>query len=287
MTTVFRASASAADSLLGLGPLADLPGTWVGTGFNLISRPDAHNNNPFFLQLSKTQETLTFTEIGAPIPNRGSGQDDIFFSGVHYVQQISDVVTKGALHLEPGMWLNLPATTDPVADASVARLATIPHGDALLAQGTSFTVPGGPQIDAVSSTPINSTGPDAGKPVTNEQYLAPFTTTELPPDIPDGSIANPNLVLTEAIADQKIVETTVLAIDTATAIGGTAGGIQNIPFVVQNANATSMKAIFWIEQVQREDGDGVFLQLQYTQTVILDFLGIAWPHIAVGTLVKQ
>jgi hypothetical protein len=30
-----------------------------------------------------------------------------------------------------------------------------------------------------------------------------------------------------------------------------------------------------------------FLQLQYSQTVILDFFGLNWPHIAVATLVKQ
>ena len=28
-------------------------------------------------------------------------------------------------------------------------------------------------------------------------------------------------------------------------------------------------------------------QLQYTQLVMLDFNGIHWPHVTVGTLVKQ
>lgn len=286
MPAVFRASAPVADAGPDLGPLLELPGTWVGNGFNLISRPDQHDNKPFFLELNATRETLSFTEIGAPVPNRGSGQDDIFFLGVHYLQRISDAVTNGALHLEPGMWLNLPATTDPAAPASVARLATIPHGDALLAQGSSLTVAGPPQIASVDSTPTFSAGPNAGQPVTGA-YLDPFTTTPLPPGIPDGAIANPNVVLTEAIAQQKILETTVLIISTSTQVGGTAGGIQNIPFVVQNANATAMSAIFWIEKVQSEDGTGTFMQLQYTQQVTLDFLGIAWPHIQVATLVKQ
>ncbi len=286
MTAVFRASAPTAEAGPDLGPLLELPGTWVGSGFSLISRPDKHDDKPFFLELNSTRETLTFTQIGAPIPNRGSGQDDIFFLGVHYLQQISDAVTQGALHLEPGMWLNLPATTEPVAPASVVRLATIPHGDALLAQGRSLTVPSGPEIDVADSTPTFSTGPNAGQPVTG-QYLDPFTTTPLPPGIPRGAIANPNVVLTDAIKNQKIVETTVLIIDTKTQIGGTAGGIENIPFVVRNADATSISAVFWIEKVQREHGDGHFLQLQYTQTVILNFLGIDWPHIQVATLVKH
>ncbi|QUQ70938.1 heme-binding protein [Kutzneria sp. CA-103260] len=286
METVFRASAPVADAGPDLGPLLELPGTWVGDGFNLISRPDQHDNKPFFLELNATRETLSFTPIGAPIPNRGSGQDDIFFQGVHYLQQVSDAATNGALHLEPGMWLNIPATTDPVAPASVVRMATIPHGDALLAQGSSLLVPGPPQIAPVDSTPTFSTGPNTGQKVTGP-YLDPFTKTRLPHGIPHGAIANPNVVLTEAISKQKILETTVLIISTTTEIGGSAGGIQNIPFVVKNANAVSMSAIFWIEKVQTEDGTGTFMQLQYTQQVMLDFLGINWPHIQVATLVKQ
>lgn len=286
MASVFRASAPVADAGPDLGPLLELPGTWVGNGYSLISRPDQHNKNPFFLELNATRETLSFTPIGSPIPNRGSGQDDIFFLGVHYLQQVSDADTFGALHLEPGMWLNVPATTDPAAPASVVRMATIPHGDALLAQGSSLTVAGPPDIQPVDSTPTFSTGPNTGQKLTGP-YLDPFTTTPLPPGIAAGAIANPNVVLTEAIGKQKILETTVLVISTTTPVGGIAGGIQNIPFVVRNANAVSLDAIFWVEKVQTEDGTGTFMQLQYTQRVILDFLGINWPHIQVATLVKQ
>lgn len=63
-------------------------------------------------------------------------------------------------------------------------------------------------------------------------------------------------------------------------------GIQNIPFVVTNANADAMTAIFWIEEVEHPDCYGTFLQLQYTQTVMLQFLNIDWPHISVATLTK-
>jgi hypothetical protein len=78
----FRASASANDTLVQLGPLADLAGRWQGQGFNLISRPDFREQKPFFLELNSTQETLTFTPIGAPIPNRGPLQDDIVRSRI-------------------------------------------------------------------------------------------------------------------------------------------------------------------------------------------------------------
>lgn len=299
MATEFRASAPSAVAHPLLGPLAELPGTWVGRGFNLISLPDKHENKPFRLKLNATVETLTFSPIGGPIPNRGSGQDDIEFLGLHYLQLINDAHDHSALHLEPGIWLNVGATEDPKAGPSVVRLATIPHGDSLLAQGSSLTKPGGPIIETVDSTPFTldpTTG--ARKNETSAQYLTPFTSTPLPGGIPAGAIANPNVVLTEAIKEQKIVETVVLIIS-ATPVGGIngtpiappnkpsdVGGIVNIPFVVKNANANSMAAIFWIETVEHPNGYRS-LQLQYTQTVILDFIGIKWPHVSVATLVKR
>jgi len=100
-------------------------------------------------------------------------------------------------------------------------------------------------------------------------------------------VADPNTVLRADIAGQTITETVVIEVDTTTAFGGSAGGLENIPFVVANADATSMRAIFWIETVQHGDGHGAYLQLQYSQRVILNFLGIDWPHVSVATLIKN
>ena len=294
----FRASAPAAKVLAQLGPLAELPGTWVGNGFNLISLPDKQGNRLFRLKLNATRETLSFTAIGGPIPNRGSAQDDISFLGLHYFQQVSDAATNEAMHVEPGLWLNLPVTTAPPQGATVARLGTIPHGDSLLAQGNFLTVNGGPIINSVDPTPFTLDPTGARINDTNAAYLAPFTNASLPPGIPVGSIANPNLLLSNAIKGQKIVSTVVMFVSAAPVggINGTpiappskpnnVGGIVNIPFVVTNANANSFSAIFWIETIENSDGSQ-FLQLQYTQTVILDFVGLKWPHISVATLVKQ
>jgi hypothetical protein len=282
MNRLFRVAAPADTTQDQLGPLADLPGTWVGSGFNLISLPDKQDNKPFRLKLNATRESLAFTSIGAPIPNRGSAQGDIIYFGLNYLQQVSDMGTNEALHLEPGLWLNVPETTAPAAPASVVRQATIPHGDSLLAQGRAFTVAGGPLIATADSTPLDAT---TGKPLTDAAYLAPFTTTPLPAAMrpfPAGSIANPNLVLTQALEGQTITNTIVLEISTAPD-----GGIVNIPFVVTNANATRLDATFWIETVELPGGGGQFLQLQYTQRVTLNFLGIDWPHISVATLVKH
>jgi hypothetical protein len=188
-------------------------------------------------------------------------------------------VSKGALHIEPGIWLHVPPTTvPPNPKATVVRQATIPHGDSLLAQGDVIpTVNGGPNIQPADSTPApNPPGAPLGA-----GYLAPFNDPALPPGFKPPFIKNPNLALQEAILGQNIVKTEVLLVSTSPS-----GGIVNIPFVVNNANATKLSAVFWIETVLQPDGTR-FMQLQYTQTVILNFKGIDWPHISVATLVKQ
>jgi hypothetical protein len=100
------------------------------------------------------------------------------------------------------------------------------------------------------------------------------------------TIKDPTEVLRAQIQGQTIEETEVIVISTAPA---GSGGMVNIPFVVKNANATQMDAIFWIEKVSRpsyDDRGMDFLQLQYVQRVILDFDKLHWPHVSVATLVK-
>jgi hypothetical protein len=68
------------------------------------------------------------------------------------------------------------------------------------------------------------------------------------------------------------------------------GGTDNIAFLQgtaggPNALAASMTAIFWLETVE-EPGKAPFLQLQYTQTVLLNFNTLSWPHVSVATLRK-
>ena len=52
-----------------------------------------------------------FEPISSSIPNRGVFQDDVELFGLGYLQKISDAVTGGALHIEPGIWVTQPATT--------------------------------------------------------------------------------------------------------------------------------------------------------------------------------
>ena len=285
--SVRRASGPMTSNLEKLGPLRELGGTWVGRGFNTISLPDFDNPagpQPFRVKLNATREILEFTRIGGKIPNRGSqGQLDIDLFGLTYLQRISDTLTNEPLHIEPGLWLHVPPTTVPAQPETVVRMGSIPHGTSVLAQGFSLVVPSGPKIDPVDTTPMKGT-----VPITDASYLAPFSSTTLPPGFHPTFLKNPNLALEADILGQDIIETTVLIISTAAdpAKKILAGSVGNIPFLASNANVTQLDAIFWVEKVRQPDGN-VFMQLQYTQTIILNFLGINWPHISVATMLKQ
>ena len=261
-----------------LGPLADLVGTWVGnTGFNMVALPQG---NDFLLLIRPYVETITFSALGAPVPNRqGHEGPTLFVTGVHYDLHVSDAQTNQPLHLENGMWLFLGgAGAEPSIEPPIARHSVIPHGDSLLAMGTATTTPGPPNIPKVSGFPI--AGPDvpAG-------YLDPYLNPTPPFQTDDVTTT-----LQDAIAKQKIIETITLDVDTKNH-----GGVLNIPFVVRNVVADDFKTIFWIETVQNDDGS-TFQQLQYFQQTNFHFLPtfggppgslIMWPHTNVNTLVKQ
>ncbi|MNU62010.1 hypothetical protein D3C71_512230 [compost metagenome] len=308
--TAMRALA-AEQTTVDLGVLASLSGTWVGEGFNLIEVPNMNQAKPgppppdkFRVILNATQETLTFSPIGGDIINRGNAQEDIAYMGLHYLQQVNDVNLpsgQNGIHLETGLFLNLPNGTDPVVTPTIARLGSIPHGDSILAQGRFLTVEGPPQFAVADPTPFFISN-GVRQNDTSENYLSLLKNAVPPKGIPPEVIMNPNILLENAIKGQKIIKTVVILLD-ANPIEGVAnpgatgpiGGITNIPFINVNANATSLSAIFWIETVQNDDGT-TFLQLQYTQTVILDFpvfapsgdaVSIMWPHISVATLRLQ
>lgn len=273
--SLLRAAAPSAGAHAVLGPLAELAGDWSGSGFNLIAVPNKQNGSAFRLILNTTNELITFSPIGGPVPDRGSVQGDINLFGLTYLQRVFDAQTKEQIHIEPGTWLNVPQTSDPAAQATIVRQSTIPHGDVLLAQGLGSVYEGGPSIKPVSSKP---TGP--GLQQAGFGYLDPYLNSDLPPGMKQIYVDDMSQALVDAINGQKIVKTTVLNVATAPN-----GGVLNIPFVTTNANAVSVEAIFWIETVERPDKTQ-FLQLQYAQKVILNFLDIDWPHISVATLIK-
>lgn len=276
-----------------LGPLQLLIGNWIGQGFNNIWRPFNGPGSDHFLELNLTRENLAFTEINGPIPNRGLLQPDITMFGVNYVQQIGDQNTQEPIHFEVGLWVNIPATTNPEEPPTVARLASIPHGTVMLAQGTiEPTIQGPPSFSPQDITPFQIGNPGALVPFPNETNLSSDSPFRSPPDAIKGitqtMVANPNSVLQAAIADQKIIQTVTLKISSLPSpIGG--GGTANTAFLQGatagngNADAAQVDATFWIETVQEPDGS-TFQQLQYSQRVLLNFAELSWPHVSVATL---
>ena len=297
----FRPGPDVATLAHDLGLLAGLEGRWHGAGFNMMFLPDFDSTPPstgpqFFRPLmNATAEVLEFLPIGGPVPNRGSevtgkpteGQDDIDLYGLRYLQQVSDANSHEALHIEPGFWLNVPATTIPPQGPTIVRQGSIPHGSSILLQGTSFMSPTGKPVFETLDVP-HLVKPVPPTPAPGFGYLEPYILMPLPAPYTNPLIRNnPNVVLEEAVAPYlaDITRTTVLQVASTPD-----GGVVNIPFlqntVNNNAAATQVSATFWVEHVVPSQGRP-FDILQYTQTVILNFVGIDWPHVSVATLFRQ
>lgn len=281
-----------------LGPLQSLLGTWKGQGFNQIWRP-FHSVPPDpasqdrFLELNLTEETLQFENIPGAIPNRGLLQSDINLFGLTYLQQVTDRNTNEGIHVETGMWVNVQPTTDPQEAATVVRMGSIPHGTTIQAQGIASANDGPPEIAAVSITPfvIGNPGETVQFPESNLTNPTSFRT---PPDqltgVTQEMVDNPNSVLQAALQGQSIVQTTTLRISSKVGVvpvPNVGGGVANIAFLTgnpaPNALAAEVDATFWIETVKDDKGE-LSQQLQYTQTVLLNFNGLSWPHVSVATL---
>jgi hypothetical protein len=351
-----RLTARAAQAEPDLGGIAGFVGTFKGNGLNTIFRPQdftvtptslpnpATGPNDNILEINLTEETLSFRKALGSIPNRGMVQGDIFLNGIPYLQSINDVTVPASpvgIHFEPGVWLSVPSTGVPQEGASVVRMASIPHGTTIEAQGSSFTIAGGPQIAPVDITPFPTGNPN--QPIKFPSQTATDTGTfRLPQDLTDfimaGTITqeildNPNIVLKKRADAQHITSTTVIEINTNPAAPLFGGGTDNIAFLqgdqnatTPNANAVNISAIFWVETVTEQitvpaytadqpvivqgstsAGDPMvsfsvtsqtphaedttievsYTQIQYTQTVLLNFNGLTWPHVSVATLVPN
>jgi len=264
-----------------LGVLANFRGTFVGTGFNTIFRPNsaAPTTTTFanavtpapptppsenVLELNLTRETLSFSKPLGNVPNRGlEAQNDIFLNGVPYVQAIHDVTNPEtgqadaaptAIHFEPGLWMHVPPTaTTPVLAASLVRMASIPHGTTINAQTLDPTssIKGPPNIPTVSITPfvIGSSPPHlisfASQTATNAD--TPRIPQDLTKFIAAGTITqpilnDPNTVLRDAIAGQVITNTIVFTVSSEPPPPEFGGGTDNIAFLEGDATLTNPNA---------------------------------------------
>ncbi len=301
-----------------LGPLKLLPGKWKnlpnlpGRGWNMIALPfvaPAGDGFPFNYRLLVNQynEELEFTLVDKAVPNRGvrlnlgpAANTDQFLVTLDYQQQITQIAADDfpksgkagvgglGIHHEPGLWLHM---TNEITDSlNIARLASIPHGDSVLALGQSSEHPGAPSIFDINGLPIG-VDQDLDNP-----YLAPYK--HFNDNLFQGLFnpVTPNALLEAANQGVEIERTTVLDVDTTRPTGG----ISNIPFIVRQANATVMRSTFWIQELKEKDGYGnPKLRLQYSQLVLLDFFPrvdglppgccpgrIQWPHVSINTMEK-
>ena len=320
-----RSFAQAKRGAKSLGPLKLLPGEWVakGTGWNMIALPYERGSLDFRVLMNQYNENLSFSFVDDNVPNRGlrgkicmkkpSREFDQFVVTLDYQQEIRQVVAEDrpksglagdpglAIHHEPGLWLYMKNLRTEGID--IARLSSIPHGNSVLALGRSYTVKGMPKIPPLSGMPL---GPfedilSSSFNWKKDKYLRPykhyienpFMGNVSAPGFPGFSPADMNAILNFANKGVKVKRTTVLEVDTEIEDGG----ISNIPFIVKQAEAVSMKSTFWIQELNKLGPDRKpILRMQYSQVVMLDFFDprpdglpgrIAWPHVSIATLVKK
>jgi hypothetical protein len=258
---------------------------------NLIWRPtQPASGSDRFLEINLTTETIEFDVIPGDIPNRGLLQADLTMTGLRYLQQVTDSNLNAGLHVEPGLWLNIPATTDPALPATIARLATIPHGTSIVAQGIANPPTAGPPIIPVASITPFSIGNPAALLQFPEQTLADQTNFRTSGQgltgVTQEMVSNPNSVLTSARSGLTIASTVMLQVSTDDTSPLLGGGVASTAFLQggsdgPNAVAARVSSTFWLQTIQ---GSAQPNLLQYSQTVLLNFNGVSWPHVSVATL---
>jgi len=301
-----------------------------GRGWNMIALPFVPKypvpgfDGRYRLLLNQYNETLTFFIADKGVKNRGLSifgshaenfdQTLIALDYEQFIKQMhvddfpaSDPDIKGpncsgltapkdacrAIHHEPGLWLykvNGSQTWD-----SLARQASIPHGNSVLAMGAGATFAGQPTIPFVSGLPSG-----ASEEMKKNGYLMPykhyganpFKGSVTAPGFPGFDPNEPHRLLELALSEfgEKVIET--LELHVSTDVGG--GGILNIPFAVSQANPTRMDSTFWVMELNEPSNhvDGNRFIMQYLQVVNLEFFprrdghpGLAvWPHVSINTM---
>lgn len=285
------------------GPLTELIGLWSSVhGINTIALPDGTNpgggDPPMppgitFKANTYNEMVLRFGPLGGPVPNRAVPQAQTIHA-LEYEQRISQIAGPppcGLQHVEDGLWMwTVPQNT-------VARSTSVPHGNAFLCWGKATVTEGQPP-----AIPDPDFTPDVGSNPPPE--LANFLTNWSSPitlhGVPTGlTPAHLNRALISVVEEQVASGHTfgqVVTLDVSTINPAPhPGGISNIEFILDNANATAVSSTFWIETVIPPSGPP-FRQLQYSQTINLTFASnandpghgpIIWPHVDVNTLLRQ
>ncbi|UOQ69196.1 heme-binding protein [Hymenobacter volaticus] len=259
-------------------------------GWNMIALPYQHAPAPpagfkFRVLMNQYNEELIFSFVDDDMPNRGlsrPGEPDFdqFVVTLDYQQKITQVEAQDRpdsgglaglsglpIHHEPGLWLydkNRRVKEDHIqgnnvteVELDVARLASIPHGNSVLALGTSAVHKGMPAIPPLSGLPAgrfenvltadydfrDATAPDPYLEPYKHYIAHPFMGNAGGiPGFPGFNPADMNQILRFANQGVNIVRTTTLSVDTTRK----RAGITNAPFSVREAEPVSMKSTFWI-----------------------------------------
>ena len=157
--------------------------TFAGTGYNTIWRPRSKKpilpivagNKPDVLELNLTAETMAFSKSLGDVPNRGvTEQADLMLKGISYVQRVgafenpetgsNDSPNPVGIHFEPGLFMFVPKSeNNPRGQpATINRMASVPHGTTINAQGQVPTQRAGrPNMDVESINPFTLGDPTA------------------------------------------------------------------------------------------------------------------------------
>ncbi len=295
-----------------------------GRGWNIIALPfiSEPGSPPYRVLMNQYNEVLQFDLVDANVPNRGITfstfeNTDQEVAALDYTQQIrqlkaADDANSGKaladeipIHHEPGFFLNMKEQT--VDGFTIARLATIPHGNAANAIGKFIEIDGPPTIPPLSALPEGVSTFDVEDAVSSNfpneddrKYLQPYRhfidnpfRKEISPSFPGFEPRNANNLLKLGLGPEraKIRKTTELVLDT----DAMEGGIVNIPFIERQADPALMRSTFWIMELDEEGPFGEpRLLLAYSQFIFLDFFQrrdgreglIRWPHVSINMMEK-
>ncbi len=279
---VSRLGLSNEEMAIKYGPLSELIGTWTGNkGVNLIAVPD--QKGEFTLLVAPYYETITVTALSSTTPNRGLKTIENIPT-LMYSLTIHNANDNSLMHAENGIWELLDGSKDNDG-YDIARISTVPHGDAIMALGKSSVINKRPPINTkASAIPTGGLPPVFG-----------YTDVYNSEIVPGFNNATPNTYLTDYLdAQEKKGQTVIKSVNLNVSTANN-GGITNIPSINKNANAVAFDSIFWLETVQDKNTGRTFQQLQYSQNTTLNFPvkgtpkgeTIHWPHFNVNTLIKQ
>ena len=299
-----------------------------GRGWNLIALPFIRcaGGPPYRVLMNQYNEVLHFDQVSDNVPNRGIDgaagvNTDQSVAALDYTQRIRQLAAADDaksdlsldpnldIHHEPGFFLHMKDQT--VERFTIARLATIPHGNSATAVGKFVQFDGPPTIPSLSGMPEGASTFDVLDEMRRggeEGYLSPYfhfskgrpsgpfkgvvSDPQFPGFFPEDTNFLLNLGL-NSIKD-KVKKTTELVFDTDTM----EAGIVNIPFIERQADAAVMRSTFWIMELDQEGplDEEPRLVLAYSQLVLLDFFPrrpqdgrdgfIRWPHVSINMMEK-